>query len=887
MFINVLFITKNIEFAITIKGALERTGAFDVHPFTSPDAAIDYLLEVPHDVALIDFTIPKLRIDVVIGGLRKASPEIAIVAIPRQPEEVQRMLRFQNSLDAPFNARTIIPVLNKAVTDAQRIAGLKPPPPPETLPESPSSKPLRPRLATDNDDTPIVAADDYAAEWQRGGHDPQDKAFEEILSSIDPNDQPESRRKTPVGEFDNLVNSMRGDQSRQHLPARHQQFVDLILTGGMNPLIDQIEQARTDTNKKPTTRKEDDSQRLFRRLAEDEPPMPTLEESGTVTDLFMGVTDGGFRDVISILRGEEPEANDQPVKINRADFYDEQPDAPQLDALMREDTPDSGSAPVVYDFDSVSPPNIDADDAPVKRILRETLDNTKSLDSFSLEELIANIERQMPSHKPQVNPLPSWTREGEVKRGDTDRYVREPDFLADLPQPDSLPEMLPPLASDPMSLSARYAEQMTRASDAQEIEQNPGDLETEWLPAPKNHEPPTTFPEAIIPAQPDTFPEDAQLEHWQEVVEDDSVWGGDLESEADHFSDKWDSVSPFIESDATDVWDDQAQPISHPIPQQADDPFELPRFNTEEFNTEFERLAAFDFAMRENITQTEDAESVEDSYLAQLALSLTQVSLELTAEATLLTRDEEGDGEMVAYAGHMDALDIEELRQTIAHDWDVQQDEARIRFITLQGSGKDYMLYSRRTVDGLILSLVFAGAMPLRDIRQQGRRLVEALESIPEVGGQQNAAAQPELGLIESVMTGDIVGAEPASPPHVGSFTLYAIVWLMRDPNTQLTQAVAKAITAGLTMQLREQYWRVQDLQARDEYMYLLVDIPGEDMPYQIIRDLQRRSAMIAHKHDPNLPETLWSDAYLVVTPGRELDEEEIQQFINFERMAY
>jgi hypothetical protein len=30
----------------------------------------------------------------------------------------------------------------------------------------------------------------------------------------------------------------------------------------------------------------------------------------------------------------------------------------------------------------------------------------------------------------------------------------------------------------------------------------------------------------------------------------------------------------------------------------------------------------------------------------------------------------------------------------------------------------------------------------------------------------------------------------------------------------------------------------------------------------------------------------LWADAYLILTPGRELETEEILEFVNFQRMA-
>jgi REP element-mobilizing transposase RayT len=256
---------------------------------------------------------------------------------------------------------------------------------------------------------------------------------------------------------------------------------------------------------------------------------------------------------------------------------------------------------------------------------------------------------------------------------------------------------------------------------------------------------------------------------------------------------------------------------------------------------------------------------------------MTQVSLELTAEATLLTRDHDLGGGMVAYAGRMQAEDIDDLRELVADDWNVSADEARIRFITLPGSGKDYMLYSRRTVDGLILSLVFSGITPLRDIRQQGKRLLDALESVPDETAQRPTvrAALPIVAPLR---------AEP--PPDVGAYAPYACVWLLRDAHAALDDDVAQAIIAGMNTQLHEQYWRIHDLQVQGDHVYVLADIPGEAPPYSIIRDLKRRSAAIARKQNDALPDGLWADSYLVVTPGRALDDEEIQQFINFERIV-
>jgi REP element-mobilizing transposase RayT len=261
----------------------------------------------------------------------------------------------------------------------------------------------------------------------------------------------------------------------------------------------------------------------------------------------------------------------------------------------------------------------------------------------------------------------------------------------------------------------------------------------------------------------------------------------------------------------------------------------------------------------------------EDPRIAQIALSLTQVSLELTAEATLLTRH----GEIVAVEGQLTPADIAELRD-VAGRSNIGEDDARISFITLNSNNRSYMLYSRRSIGDFILSMVFAADTPLRDIRRQGKRLAEALEAVPEV----------PLSLAELQLSSAATALPDTAPEAPATLAPYAFVWLLRDPNHTLSIAAAGAIMAGLRMQLGEMGWHINRLQAQDEYVYLLADIPDNRPAYEMIRELKRRSAEIVHTQDAALsPATMWADSYLVMTPGRELQPDEINQFINFERM--
>ena len=157
---------------------------------------------------------------------------------------------------------------------------------------------------------------------------------------------------------------------------------------------------------------------------------------------------------------------------------------------------------------------------------------------------------------------------------------------------------------------------------------------------------------------------------------------------------------------------------------------EEPADDTQVMAAESDEAYVEDEALEPAFAQIEGLDQ-DDPYIAQIALSLTQMSLELTAEATLLTNEDE----IVAIAGELEPNEVEEIRDEIADDWDADSNGSRVRFVTLESSGKDYMLYSRRTVGDFTLSMIFAGDTALRDIRRQGKRLLDALEAVPGSGG--------------------------------------------------------------------------------------------------------------------------------------------------------
>jgi DNA-binding NarL/FixJ family response regulator/REP element-mobilizing transposase RayT len=826
MITYVLLIHRQLAFAISFKQALERAGAFQVHPFISADDAIAYLKDNKQDIAIVDFGMPDAPS--IVAALRAQQPDIAIIAAPVQPDSVIRELNLQGAVNARFTARDVLPLLNEVMLmrtgRGGQVSGATVPLPTGDLPELPTTQPKK-------------SSDD-----------------ESLMSLVDKLPRP-PEAQPPRPE----------PTQRKPLTPRQERFVEFVLNDGMDDIFNDIAQGTRGTPVKPENVPQPSIPEPPRTtadlLAEEEPEFPEFEENGTVSDLVTSVTDKSFRNVMSIMRGEEELVEDESSGILRFSaedlagvFSPQQEDAPQQPDTLPErefeydfdDVPAQGEdyssakldteldldleqylaslepeipvveEPVSERFPFERPPQFSDTDTPARIVLEQTLGDSTQIDSFSVSELIASIESQLPENRPKVQPLPSWLLESEQKAEDIAQFVEEPDFLPDsLPEAELLDAAQPPESLPESPVTERFSDQATVVSQRQRLESETMDDATEWLQ-------PTS----------EVFPD-----------------------------------APWLEETPAKPMPVEAVPEAAETADEASEVF-----------------AGEAFAL---------AEPISDPYIAQLALSLTQVSLELTAEAALLARE----GRIVAYAGAMDRVDMDDLRHAIDDDWEAQPRQARIRMVTIEDTGKEYMLYSKLTDDGFTLSLIFAGATPLRDIRKQSKRLLDALEAVPEIQVQEMPAPEDaptqdapegvtELPTEESLTPEERAAISAAAGANGETMTAYAMVWLLRDPAHSLDAATSSAIISGMNVQLAERAWEIQDLQAKEDFVYLLANVPGDIPPYEIVRDLKRRSADIAHRQNPALkPDTLWADGYLVVTPGRQLDVDEIQQFINFERM--
>ncbi len=505
----------------------------------------------------------------------------------------------------------------------------------------------------------------------------------------------------------------------------------------------------------------DTAMTIFQRLAAEEPPMPGFEDSATVRDFIVGV------------------ARPDNIKRIAASFNDE--DTSPSSAILDE-------------------PPLSAEDSrriPAGLILANTTEESTPLDGFSLEEFLRRIHDQMRATGLAVQPLPSWVEESE-------KYVREPDFL-----PDNLPLLTPPEAAEDLE----YTPSPTTPSIAHFIEPAPGDLDTEQQ-------------EPILRSRPVTE-EDVAAMRAEEIA--------DIAAES----------APVLPIQPTTPEPEVLTPVAVPPPM----PPRLPE-------------------MPAPIIMPEPG---VEPRVAQMALTLTQMSLETTAEATLLMKD----GEEIGRSGVLPDDDINSIIAAFGSSLQAAPTQGRIRFIALPTTGAEYMLYSRGVEGGFTLSMIFSGNMPLQSIRRQGKRVADSLLAVPEI-------AAPIIETFPDVPAVIV----PEIPVDAGVLAPHTYVWLLQDENASLDDNTRMELGKRLTIYLLRQGWKVHTLDTGEDYVYLFADVPESKLNREHIRALMQQSAEIIVTVAPQFGTSdLWADGYLVLLPGRDLRAEEIQDFIHFMRL--
>ena len=125
--------------------------------------------------------------------------------------------------------------------------------------------------------------------------------------------------------------------------------------------------------------------------------------------------------------------------------------------------------------------------------------------------------------------------------------------------------------------------------------------------------------------------------------------------------------------------------------------------------------------------------------VTRAAQHLTRLTLESSAQAALITR---GDS-LWAYAGQLSQGAAKELAVAVTRHWDGQKGSDLLRFVRLEATKAEHMLYATRLADDVVLALVFDAETPFSTIRSQAGQLVNRLSNQPPEVAEPSIAQKP------------------------------------------------------------------------------------------------------------------------------------------------
>lgn len=981
---RILMIDPNIPFMVTLKQALEGTGAFEVSVSANGLAAQEILRDSEFDLAVIDLSVADMDIAALINRLREIRPNLRLVLSYSTAEQAQRasQLGAQATIAKPYMARELIARLDEVIS--RRVPS--PEPPPEELFSEPDLWRLTQTRALSGEPDP--AATDALVDWQDIdqtaslrktdalseepspleswieneavspflGESPAEEAdtptfppadldsVHQFLATDEPAPEPstfgevlDALAQTPLHEsppspddqaFHELVDSLRAPDT----PARRSTLEDLFSTPEdealpVNPLdyvLDSIR--RGQSPREPDT--VDDSEL----------------DNATIGDVIGGLFDPSFQGVLAAMAGEEIEDDDF-VEPTYADDTFAAGGADRIEALdfgtdddtpdwLRQDTPIVDTGPVVP---PAEPPSTEEDSKhyPATAALSAVSDETPE-PGFSLNDLLSQIEQQLPparDKRPRLRPLPSWEANAspeeaerlkqlfpageEWETGDIEEIFPEPtpapppDWIERVGAEDATPVNQAPVESERLgaewdafadeapareALPVDFEQLLEQADEAEPAERDEPnrvamelDLDEDLIDAVQRAAAEDPF--ALIPAEED----DDTLA--TEITE--AFYEGVRQTAYD-----WDQTpapEPAAEADNTD-WQtepDDEEPLAYAglrpdlLPED-DEPIAYTGPRREVPPEEEEAHAPGDDAARAEEVSSDDAEAAR---LAQIALELTQYSLESSAQATTLTYN----GELIAEAGDLSGPALDRLERAIQNAWSTSPPDydSLSRFITLPDLG-EFLLFSMVVADGMILSMIFNANTPVRTIRRQARRLSESLALVPE----RPEPSEPPTSVTHPSRPTDLRAPEglrappapheqpaptPRSPRPDTPYASYTVLWLPWDPRLELSGEYAQALRGWIESVAQERAWDIDAIAIETDYVQLAIQVPQKSLPDGVIHTLFDETARRTAEHFPELIDgagRLWANGYYVVTPPRELSEREIGRFITYQRQA-
>ncbi len=125
--------------------------------------------------------------------------------------------------------------------------------------------------------------------------------------------------------------------------------------------------------------------------------------------------------------------------------------------------------------------------------------------------------------------------------------------------------------------------------------------------------------------------------------------------------------------------------------------------------------------------------------VSKAAQHLTRLTLETSAQAALITRS----NELWAYAGQLSQAAAKEIAQTLGRNWSGQKGSDLLRFIRLESTKAEHMLYATALSEGMLLAMVFDAETPFSTIRTQAGQIATSLNDTDAKEEKQASSKSP------------------------------------------------------------------------------------------------------------------------------------------------
>ncbi len=751
------------------------------------------------------------------------------------------------------------------------------------------------------DDTPYVSAEHDAMSATFDDDLPHgSEVFDDVLDAVA---NSETTARAPQDrEFHDLVDSLRRDEpSRAH----------------RSRLEDLLESLGEDATKDMPAKTGDALDRVLDAIRQGRSPVAEdvrelvdsdLGDDMTIGDVIDGLFDPGFEGVLAALSGAEIDEStiEEPTYEDDLDVAQRAPAEPQPGepaAYAPGETSDDGPA-------IAEPPPRDDDSS--KYPATTALAAVSSEDgAFSLDDLLSQIEQQLPevrSDRPRIKPLPSWGREGylegasdvvelfdraegvrdeaaehpagSIALGDSEPLMFQQDKRWREPSRRVKPEFTPREPAESAG-DTRPGEPVSATTGAQPADEEAADaaLPMDELLA-QADVPSEAATEELVQDREQYAPSGAERAAGERLSDEEiaAAFYAGIREQGAYFDDVLAPPDDLLEPPFDIALEDE-----HLVP--------LP---VDEATQRIE--AALD---EEEDVEAGQVEAGAAADVAQIAVQLTQYSLESSAQVTLLSRE----GELLAHAGDADEDTVADLFDAVDHAWTRSNisSESLIRVVELPDGG-EFLVYSTRLAGDMTLSMAFHANTSLRLIRRQARRLSESLDLVPDTSGDAgddippaartlpsrptNAAPPPGL---RGAVAGQELGDLPPRPARDDEpYTAYTALWLPYDPGQELSGELAGSLEDWIRDIAEESAWKLVAMQVHPDYIALTLSAPQKLSPDSVITHLMDRTADRAADEYPDLANggPLWTDGYYVVTPPRDLTDREIARIVTVQRNA-